>query len=197
MTSFSRPSPGKVTVSHRSSWGVSGHRKSDGGHWTPISPIPARALPKHSHGPPRIPALWMWSGVGCVARSHCARSCGFSVGSVPADAWGQAQWGMDRDFCICYQLLPQQLHVPAPCHPLLPQFSITEVSPITPESPQNGLLVDQASFFRRTHISQGPRGQKHVASTSVPAVFSLLSQCEGLTVTGHPGFTPPWVCSLC
>lgn len=74
MTSFSRPSPGKVTVSHRSSWGVSGHRKSEGGHWTPISPIPARALPKQGHGPQRIPALWMWSRVGCVARSHHARS---------------------------------------------------------------------------------------------------------------------------
>lgn len=45
MTSFSRPSPGKVTVSHRSSWGVSGHKRSEGGHWTPMSPIPARALP--------------------------------------------------------------------------------------------------------------------------------------------------------
>lgn len=29
-----------------SSWGVSGHRESEGGLWTLISPIPARVLPK-------------------------------------------------------------------------------------------------------------------------------------------------------
>lgn len=33
--------------------------------------------------------------------------------------------GKDRDLCICWQLLLQEPHVPALCHPLLPQRSIT------------------------------------------------------------------------
>lgn len=67
----------------------------------------------------------------CSQESPCQeRGCGCLVGCVPADAFfcilcGQTGWEMDRNLCICWQLLPQELHVPAPCHPLLPQLSIT------------------------------------------------------------------------
>lgn len=50
--------------------------------------------------------------------------CGWCGGLCPCSCicWGQAGWGMDRDLCICWQLVPQG---PVSCHPLLPQFSIT------------------------------------------------------------------------
>lgn len=175
MTSFSRPSPGKVTVSHRSSWGVSGHRKSEGGHWTLISPIPARALPKHSHGPLRIPARcdheWdVLPGVtvpGAVgAWGLCPSRC---LGAFPGARLGGGWTGTSASATSCcpnsYTCLPPGIL----CSPSSPSPG---VSPITPESPENGLLLLQKEQPPSSAELTSPKGQGD--KNMWPAPLSLL-----------------------